>query len=361
MRKRFALDVVEAAYDLDATDADWIEAVTTTVAETVPGAVLPMGHTLRRAHDGAPVVHSAYRKGSGRSHEWVDGINALVGTEFHRAIMPLGTKCVLMTESLAALPAKFQPMVEAGPLADIWAAGAKDCVSLQSMDAAGRGIAIAVHTTETVLASTARRRFEQVASHIAAASRLRQSLSKRAANGQSGVLAEPTAEAVLEVDGRIADAQGAAKDASARELLRFAVKQVDRARSKSVRHHDEEALSMWQALVGGRWSLIDRYDTDGRRHYLAIRNLPAAVLTRALSAGEARIVALAVAGESDKAIGYHLGLKPSSVATGLSEAMRRLGVKSRIELIRVGQALGAQVDETADETADAAAPSSAAK
>ncbi len=345
MRKRFALDVVEAAYDLDATDADWIEAVTTTVAETVPGAVLPMGHTLRRTDEGSPIVHSAYRKGSGRSHEWVDAVNALVGTEFHRAIMPLGTKCVLMTESLAALPAKFQPMVEAGPLADIWAAGAKDTVALQSMDAAGRGVAIAVHTTETALASAARQKFVQVASHIAAASRLRQALSRRGPNGQTSTLAEPTADAVLDVDGRVADARGAAKDASTRELLRFAVKQVDRARSKSVRRNDEEALSMWQALVGGRWSLIDRYDTDGRRHYLAIRNLPAAVRTRALSAGEARIVALAVAGESDKAIGYHLGLKPSTVATGLSEAMRRLGVKSRIELIRVGQSLGAEPED----------------
>jgi len=86
--------------------------------------------------------------------------------------------------------------------------------------------------------------------------------------------------------------------------------------------------------VARRWSLVDRFDSDGRRFLVARRNEPDVRDPRALSPRERQVAAFAALGHSNKLIAYTLGLSASTIATHLAAAMRKLAVRSRVELAR---------------------------
>jgi DNA-binding CsgD family transcriptional regulator len=127
--------------------------------------------------------------------------------------------------------------------------------------------------------------------------------------------------------------------ASARAALRAAAVSVDRARG-SLRHRDPEgAVAAWRGLVAGRWSLVDRFDRDGRRYLIAHKNDPDTMDPRGLTPRERQVAGFAALGQSDKVIAYELGISPSTVSVLLSRAAQKLGVQSRAELV---QMLGAK-------------------
>jgi DNA-binding CsgD family transcriptional regulator len=55
---------------------------------------------------------------------------------------------------------------------------------------------------------------------------------------------------------------------------------------------------------------------------------------KALSAREREVVARAARGDSNKLIGYDLGLSPGSVASYLRRATQKMGASTRVELTR---------------------------
>jgi len=100
-----------------------------------------------------------------------------------------------------------------------------------------------------------------------------------------------------------------------------------------------EAADLWQALVDGRWSLMDQHDSDGRRYILARRNAPAAKAQASLTAREQQVLSYVALGQSNKLVAYTLGLSVSAVANLIARASRKLGATSRVELIQ-------QLDQT---------------
>jgi DNA-binding CsgD family transcriptional regulator len=96
----------------------------------------------------------------------------------------------------------------------------------------------------------------------------------------------------------------------------------------------------------GRWSLVDRFEQDGRQ-YVVARKIPSEGSMR-LTPRECRAIALAARGHSDKVIGFALGITASSVGTHLSVAAAKLGVRSRIELVQICAALGASDGDEVD-------------
>jgi DNA-binding NarL/FixJ family response regulator len=94
----------------------------------------------------------------------------------------------------------------------------------------------------------------------------------------------------------------------------------------------ERALETWQGLVRGRWSLLDWFDTDGRRFVIAKPNAPNIGDPRGLTEREAQVVTYAALGETGKIIGYRFGLSTSSVSSLLLSAMHKLGVSSQAQL-----------------------------
>jgi DNA-binding NarL/FixJ family response regulator len=138
---------------------------------------------------------------------------------------------------------------------------------------------------------------------------------------------------VLETSGRCAHAEGAAEPGEAREALRQAVLASERARGSMRRTDPDDALELWKALVAGRWSLVEHFDTDGHRYLVARKNDPALDDPRGLSLRERQVVAYAALGHPSKLISYELGLAPATVSKHLTSAMRKLQVRTHAELM----------------------------
>ena len=132
---------------------------------------------------------------------------------------------------------------------------------------------------------------------------------------------------------RVTDAQGQAKSRDALHALREAALQVDRARGRMRESDPEQALDLWKALVRGRWSTVDWFDSDGRRFVLGLPNAPNVSDPRGLTDREMQVVAYVLSGQTNKLIGYNLGLSKGRVSTLLRSAMRKMGVQTRAQLV----------------------------
>lgn len=216
----------------------------------------------------------------------------------------------------------------AGPYG-IW-----DAFNLQAVDDNGEGFMLSLCLGETGRFPSKRRRlWSRAFLHIAAAVRLRASLA-RARDASLDA-----ADAVLDEHGHLQHAPD--KHAQARrDALRAAACRIDRARG-AARHNDDDALELWRGLVAGRWTLIEQFDTDGRRFLVARRNEPGMAALTALSDRERQVVLGVICGHTNKLIAYQLGLSSSTVATHLASAQRKLGVASRSELSALAHRLGA--------------------
>jgi DNA-binding CsgD family transcriptional regulator len=168
--------------------------------------------------------------------------------------------------------------------------------------------------------------FARVALHLAAGSRLLHRLSSRETEG------EPKIEAVLDPEGKVHDASAPAKSKDARAHLAAAVRRREWARGPA-RADPARALPAWKGLVAQRWSLVDQFESDGRRYVLARENEPSTRGPRNLSARERQVASLAALGRTNKEIAYELGLAHATVRVLLSRAAAKLGARTRRELV----------------------------
>jgi DNA-binding CsgD family transcriptional regulator len=162
--------------------------------------------------------------------------------------------------------------------------------------------------------------WRRVAAHVSAAFRIRRQFGSRGA-----VAPDPSAaEAILSPSGSLKHATEPAQGDGVRSALRTAVRARDKARGP-LRHRDpEHATELWQALVAGRWSLLDHFDSDGRRFVIAHRNDAAAPDMRGLTPRERQVASHAALGHSNKVIAYALGLSVSTVGVHLARARAKL-------------------------------------
>jgi DNA-binding NarL/FixJ family response regulator len=150
------------------------------------------------------------------------------------------------------------------------------------------------------------------------------------------------------------------RDPHVRELLEavYAHERAGAASHRMVAHHRHskptDAVAIWDDVVTGRWSLLEEFDSNGERCFVARQNEPDTPGSPALSARERQIVAHASRGYSNKHIAYELGLCSSTVAAQLTSAARKLGVSSRETLLHAFAVLGGAPDRaTEDEGAPA--------
>lgn len=169
--------------------------------------------------------------------------------------------------------------------------------------------------------------YYMLCAHITSGLRLRRRLPEL-----GGTVSAPVGGAVLDAAARVLHADGAARERT--ECLQAGAREVDAARCKKSGRH-LEALAVWQGLLDGQWSLVEQYDSDGKRFILAHRNEPEVRDPRGLTPMEVRVTGLAVRGYSNKLIGYHLGIAEGTASFHLARAMRKLGIRTRVELVRV--------------------------
>jgi DNA-binding CsgD family transcriptional regulator len=139
-------------------------------------------------------------------------------------------------------------------------------------------------------------------------------------------------DAVLSPEGKVLHLEPEVTRKEA-EPLSEAARAIDRARGKLRRTDPDRALALWRGLVDGRWSLVDHFDHDGRRYMVAKRNAPEVLPWQSLTARESQILAFVAQGQTHKIIAYQLGLSPSAVGESLVRARKKVGARSRLDLV----------------------------
>jgi DNA-binding NarL/FixJ family response regulator len=108
---------------------------------------------------------------------------------------------------------------------------------------------------------------------------------------------------------------------------------VQRELARSEHTHDADAaLTLWRALVAGRWSLLDRFESDGKRFVVAHRNDPELGDPRGLTRRERQVAEYVGLGRPHKQIAYTLGVSAAAVSNAVTSASRKLGLRGRTEL-----------------------------
>jgi DNA-binding CsgD family transcriptional regulator len=315
--------IAEAAYRLDLDDQGWLQGVLEAAAPALDegfGVVAAILDSTGAVPAPAQVLAAASR-GPSRVMECFVQANSIPPTEDMRQSF-VGAGPVSL---LAAVAGPGFDRAHGAVLRDH---GYADSVVVLAGDATGVSCVLtSPRKARAALTSRFKSSWSRAAAHIASGHRLRLHLRHTPV--------PPADEALIEPSGKVRHSHGEANTPGARDALRAAVLASETARGPMRRRSPEQALALWTALVGGRWSLIDRFDSDGRRFLVARRN-EALLQTRApLSQRECQVAALVALGHSNKIVSYELGLAPSTVATHLANAMTKLGVVSRVELVQV--------------------------
>jgi DNA-binding CsgD family transcriptional regulator len=323
------IDVVEAAYRTSADATEWLA--------TVASFVCPL---LDAGHGGFALVAeniepTRIELGPMVLHDCANDLKAFV-TQATRSLPPedfaktYGSSQVF--DSMSGRAGRYY-----SPDHWMFAAfrqhfGLEDFDLLRAVDPSGFGfLAAAGRTTAYRPKRRERARWSLLAAHIIAGLRAHRAMAKEPA--ETSPLERPRVEAVLGPSGNLLHAKGLATGRDARQDLRSAVRRVDRARSSLRERDPDRALEAWLALVSGRWSLVDVFDTDGKRFVVARENRPSTEPILALSPREREIVAYVRLGQSNKLIAYTLGLAESTVSEHLRRALAKLGARSRADLV----------------------------
>ena len=189
-------------------------------------------------------------------------------------------------------------------------------------DAVGGGLHLGCPHPAGDMGDRERRFANRVWPHVGAGLRLRKQLA--AAEG-------PSVEAIIRPDGHVIDARGLARDADAREALKRSVSDMDRNLARAERG-EPTPTNLLQALVDGRWSLVETFENDGKRFICAYANPPGVVDPRRLTAREQEIATGAAKGWTQKRIADDLGVSPAHVCTTLAGVVSKLGLRKASQI-----------------------------
>jgi DNA-binding CsgD family transcriptional regulator len=211
--------------------------------------------------------------------------------------------------------------------------GVNDLLGVNGVDPTGQGCFVGAPLGRRHrLSRKARQALCRVSTHMAAGHRL---LRRGRAAGE---------EAVLDPSGRVEHAEGPAKLRDARERLARAVRDMEQARGQ-LRHRDPyRASELWSAMVAARWTLVDHFESDGKRYVVARVNEAFERRVESLSARERQVADFTALGHASKLIAYELGLSDSTVRVLLMRVYAKLGVRGRAEFLRAWREKGMNVD-----------------
>ncbi|MCK6571559.1 helix-turn-helix transcriptional regulator [Myxococcota bacterium] len=363
-----ALAILDAAYRLEGTPEEWLRRV---AAAALPSIGHGLGlHAWLVDASNPEDVRMAHPMAVGVTDEWATHWRSLWWDVF---MAPLPSQTLHMLHNFSACSfareiwdagaagsesyAEYLSMLAAngygrthwrylrGPRAP---SGDKmlypDSFNLCSVDAEGRGcvlVANLARTSEGPVPPELAAQWARVGAHLSAALRLLRART----DDRSPSAADPFAgaEAVVAPSGRIEHAEGPATRPSAQISLRDAAVAIDRARTRTT--DQSEALELWRALTSGRWTVAEQFDHDGRRYFVARPNRARVPESAALTEREEEIVRQVARGHGNKLIAYELGLSTGTVASHLASAQRKLGVRNRLELIRLVRATRPPTDE----------------
>lgn len=326
-----AIDVIERAYRLDGDDSAWLERIAASAAPELDRGLGAIAYVADGSSMAARVVASAHA-----TPELVAALRKL-NDEAPPAVVA----------NLRAAPRGFYSVHDEyrgyRDLIAYWrnelgALGVADGIGVSAP--AGRETVMLwapcadVERVEPIVKAT----WTRVGVHLSAGFRLRRTLR--------GEDLERLAEAIVDVDGDVKHAVGAAASRAAKAALGDAVRNVERARGPLRQTDPIAASGLWTGLVQARWSLVDYRDHDGTRLYAAHPNAPGVLDPRRISDREASAVALTIDGASFNEIAYALGITAANARARLTSGLRKIGLESRSELVRLAARRGEMLEES---------------
>jgi DNA-binding CsgD family transcriptional regulator len=322
LRRSDWISIIEAGYDLQGDDAHWLRRVVDHAGAILDRGAEPIAWTFRCS----PSSFKLCDFSTGTS-------SALIGVA--RAAHALASEAsldltyrsgvVIATGSELVFP-RLPDMKRA--FVGLVTRHVSDMLVVTCLSGNGMGMSIGVLLKQGGRTlPQERKHWPLVAAHLGAALRLRTLSTALAWDGMP-------VEAVLDPGGKIHDVRGPAEGAvEVRERLRQVVRHIERARTATGRNNADEALRSWEGLVSGRWSMIDKFDTDGRRFIVAVKNDPVHHDTRGLTARERQVAEWVGLGKSSTEVAYILGVSDAAVTNCTARAQEKLGLQSRAELV----------------------------
>lgn len=320
------IDVLEATYDMDAPEDRWLEAIVRATEPLFGAAGLG---SFAFTYD-ASVPDRMSIDGFAPAHE------TRLDAQWHMLAIRAAGGGRYVQETLRTVQAgtvRSSPRWAGSEAEAIFEeSGVSDLVVINGLDPGGIGLLVGAASRQREKVAGARRlRYERVAAHLANGYRLRRRLASCARKKPWG------ADAILSPRGAV-DHCETDETQDARDQLRAAAVAIDRSRGGMRSTDPDAALGGWLGLVDGRWSLVDKFDTDGKRFVLARRNVPQVEGLDLLTERERAVAGYAALGRSNKVIAYDLGIAHSTVRVLLARATRKLGVRSRAQLVDVVRA-----------------------
>ena len=325
------IDFTEAAYDLAVSDEEWLPKVLRRGLPVLDHGLGVAGYEYGRPPDHGDVQIMGLHVASGPEDFAERHLRALATTEPDVLRDQLRPSAATTGSEHAKVTNRPQDLAHYVSHVDY----CKDVLFLTAVDLKGAGVAIVAPLAEvTTLSRQDSERWQMLAAHVETGHRLRRGLSTPSTAEEGGTELPLSAEAIFDASNfRLTEAVGPAQPSAATRKLRDAAIRVDRARGRLRRDDPDEALQIWKAMVRGRWSMVDWFDSDERRYVLAVPNSPTVTDPRGLTERENQVVGAAVLGHSNKMISYRLGLSTSRVSTLLRSAMRKLGFRTRTQLV----------------------------
>lgn len=324
------IDFAEAAYDLKASESEWLPKLLNAGLPVFDRGLTVAGIVYARPAKGGRVEPRQIHVVAGPkdfAERYAHAVAELPANVVRGLLRP--GLAETLSESSKRYPGAF---TEIGQHFD----HGRDGLEITAVDPNGLGIHIVAALPKvTKLTGRARQRWRMLAAHVCAGHRLRRAIAVSGSNERGKSPLPHNAEAVLEPKRfKVTDAVGPARAHNVAARLRNAAIQANRAR-RSLRSDDpDKALEIWKALVQGRWSLVDWFDSDGRRFVLALPNPPDVIDPRGLTERETQVVAYASFGHANKFIAYQLGISRARVSMLLASSMRKLRVRTLVQLVK---------------------------
>jgi DNA-binding CsgD family transcriptional regulator len=318
--------VIEAAYRVDGAEARWLTGLAEATLPMLDRGLGISAFTARFTGATLKVTDIVTIGGPrGLADATVDFTEGADPAMMARAFS--ASPCVTMSAAAGG-----RDRLRADPASEaLFQIGVNDAIGILGTDGTPFVTGLSVFLAgEAPLSRAFTSRWSRVASHLSAGSRIRRALAAvdRPARGTDLLSG---AEAILTSSGSLAHAEGPAQ--KARAQLARAVVAIDRARSRLRRDDPDEAVEAWRCLVSGRWSLLEHFDSDGRRFLVARKNDPETPGPSAISLRERQILLGRARGLPLKLISYDLGLSIGAVSKTLRSGMKKLGLTHEAELI----------------------------
>jgi DNA-binding CsgD family transcriptional regulator len=207
------------------------------------------------------------------------------------------------------------------------AAGMADALHLNAVEPDGEGCCFSSpQSKRALLSDDLHLTLTRIGRHLAAAHRLRRKHLEDAPRPDA-------AEAVLDPLGRVHHAVGAAQPREKQAALGRAARSMEDARRRSTGTDPRTAIADWKSVIAKRWSLVERFESDGKRFLLAMDNRPKPPSLELLSGRERDVVLRAARGHENKVIAHELGLAQSTVRVLIARAAAKVGARSRRDLL----------------------------